>query len=350
MTPSPPIVSREVRLASRPAGRPETSNFVIVARTLEEPRQGQVLVENLFMSVDPYMRGRMEDRPSYVPPFEIGQPLDGAAIGRVLMSRADGVDEGDVVLHRYGWREKIVAPAKAFTKVDPTLAPLPAYLGVLGMTGLTAYVGLLDIGALKEGDTVFVSAAAGAVGSIVCQIARIKGCRVVGSAGSAEKVEWLTRVARVDAAINYRTTTALTAALRDAAPSGVDVYFDNVGDSHLEAALSAMNAHGRVVLCGMIAQYNATAAPCAPRNLARAIGKRLTLRGFIVGDHNERRNAFLGDMSGWLRDGQVQAEETILRGIDAAPNAFIGLFGGENMGKMIVQLASAQEHVPSHAP
>lgn len=334
-------VSREVRLASRPTGRPDASNFVIAGRTLGEPKPGEALVENLFMSVDPYMRGRMEDRPSYVPPFAIGQPLDGSAIGRVLVSRSESLAEGDVVLHGYGWREKVVASAKAFTKVDPALVPLPAYLGALGMTGLTAYVGLLDVGALKEGDTVFVSAAAGAVGSIVCQIAHLRKCRVIGSAGTDGKVEWLTRVARADAAINYKTAASLTAALRAAAPAGIDVYFDNVGGTHLEAALSVLNPRGRVVLCGMIAQYNATEAPCAPRNLALAIGKRLTMRGFIVSDHADRRTAFLADMSGWLADGQIRAAETIVQGIESAPTAFIGLFGGENTGKMIVQTAPA---------
>ncbi len=341
MTPASSRTSREIRLASRPAGRPDAGNFVVVEKALDEPRPGEVLVENLFMSVDPYMRGRMTDRPSYVPPFVIGQPLDGAAVGRVLLSRSDSFAAGDIVTHGFGWRERVVAPARALTKIDPVAAPLPAYLGVLGMTGLTAYVGLLDIGALKEGDTVFVSAAAGAVGSIVCQIARIKGCRVVGSAGSDQKTEWLTRVARVDAAINYKTAPRLSAALREAAPGGVDVYFDNVGGEHLEAALSVMNSHGRVVLCGMIAQYNTEEASCAPRNLALAIGKRLTLRGLIVTDHLERRAAFLTDMTAWLADRSITAEETIVQGIDAAPSAFIGLLAGENIGKMIVQLAPA---------
>ena len=329
---------REVRLARRPVGRPALSDFEIAEVTLGEPKVGEVLVENLFMSVDPYMRGRLDDRPSYVPPFKIGQPLDGAAIGRVLVSRSSVLAEGDCVLHRYGWRECVVAPASEFAKIDSSLAPLPAYLGALGMTGLTAYVGLLDIGALNEGDTVFVSAAAGAVGSIAVQIARIKGCTVIGSAGSRQKVEWLESVVGVSAAFNYKATNNPARTLRDLAPKGISVYFDNVGGAQLEAALAAMNPRGRVVLCGMIGQYNATEPPCAPRNLAAAIGKRLTMRGFIVSDHEDRRSAFLADMVRWIADGRIKWEETVFDGIESAPAAFLGLFDGDNIGKMIVRV------------
>jgi NADPH-dependent curcumin reductase CurA len=330
--------SREVRLAARPKGEPAPSDFAIVAVVLDEPKEGEVLVENSYMSVDPYMRGRMSDQPSYVPPFQINKPLDGSAVGRVLVSRSETLAEGDYVLHRYGWRERVVAPATEFAKIDPTLAPVRLYLSVFGMTGLTAYVGLLDIAALRGDETVFVSAAAGAVGSIACQIARIKGCRVIGSAGSKEKVEWLERVARVAAAFDYKTTDDLEAMVKRLAPKGIDVYFDNVGGEHLEAAIACMNREGRVALCGMISGYNAIAPSCAPRNLHLAIGKRLTLRGFIVGDHANRRAAFLLDMSRWLADGEIKFEETIFRGIEAAPQAFIAMLNGKNMGKMIVEL------------
>ena len=340
-TPDRTRSSREVHLARRPKGRPVLSDFEIVTVTLDEPKAGEALIENLYMSVDPYMRGRMSDRPSYVPPFQIGSPLDGSAVGRVLVSRSDALAEGDHVLHRYGWRERVIAPAQDFEKIDPALAPVRAYLGVLGMTGLTAYVGLLDIGALREGETVFVSAAAGAVGSIACQIARIRKCAVIGSAGSEKKVEWLERVAQVRGAFNYKKTGDLAGTVGILAPEGVDVYFDNVGGDHLEAALTNMKRRGRVVLCGMIGQYNASEPACAPRNLALAIGKRLTLRGFIVSDHADRRAAFLADMSGWLSEGQIQSEETIFHGIGAAPQAFIALFDGENLGKMIVELTPA---------
>lgn len=336
--PSHTSSSREVHLASRPTGRPQPSDFSLVTVAVDEPKEGEVLVENLYMSVDPYMRARMSDRPSYVPPFEIGKPLDGSAVGRVLVSRSDALAEGDHVLHGYGWRERVVAPARAFEKVDPTLAPVRAYLGVLGMTGLAAYVGLLDIGALKEGDTVFVSAAAGAVGSVACQIARIKGCTVIGSAGSERKLQWLKAVAKVSDAIDYKATGDLAGTLRTLAPRGVDVYFDNVGGDHLEAALTNMNRGGRIVLCGMIGQYNASQPPCAPHNLALAIGKRITLRGFIVGDHADRRAAFLSDARRWLKEGKMQVEETVFHGIAAAPDALIALFDGENTGKMIVEL------------
>ena len=332
--------SREVRLAKRPAGTPTADIFEIAAVEMREPAEGEVLVENLFMSVDPYMRGRMEERKSYVPPFNIGEVLNGSAVGRVVQSRGTALSEGDIVLHGFGWREHVTASASKFTKFDPGPAPLQAYLGVLGMTGLTAYVGLLDIGAVKEGDTVFVSAAAGAVGSIVCQIARIKNCRVIASAGSPEKIAWLTRVAGATDAFNYKTTDNPTQALRELAPNGIDVYFDNVGGAQLEAALAAMNPRGRVVMCGMIGQYNATEAPCAPRNLVLAIGKRLSMRGFLVTDHEDRRAAFLLDMSHWLADGRIHSEETMFEGIESAPVAFIGLFRGENTGKMIVRLAT----------
>jgi NADPH-dependent curcumin reductase CurA len=332
-------VSREIRLASRPNGRPVPSDFEIATVALDEPIVGEVLVDNLYMSVDPYMRGRMSDRPRYVPPFEIDRVLDGAAVGRVLVSRSDALAEGDYVLHQYGWRERVVAPASSFAKIDPTIAPVHAYLGGLGMTGLTAYVGLLEIGALRAGETVFVSAAAGAVGSAACQIARIMGCHVIGSAGSDAKVEWLQEVAGVDGAFNYKKTQDLAGTLGSHAPRGVDVYFDSVGGEHLEAALTRMNRRGRVVLCGMIGDYNASEPSCAPRNLALAIGKRLTLRGFIVSDHADRRGAFLADMSRWLADGQMQFQETIFHGLDAAPEAFIALFDGANMGKTIVELS-----------
>ena len=339
-TPRSTTSSREVRLARRPEGRPEPGDFSIATVTLDAPAEGEVLVQNQYMSVDPYMRGRMSDRRSYVPPFEIGKPLDGSAVGRVLVSRSDALTEGDTVLHRFGWRERVVAAATQFTRIDPSSAPVRAHLGVLGMTGFTAYVGLQHIGALAAGETVFVSAAAGAVGSVACQIARIMGCTVVGSAGSAKKVEWLKGVAKVDGAFDYTATDDLVGTLRALAPQGVDVYFDNVGGDHLEAALASMNRGGRVVLCGMIGQYNAKEPPCAPRNLVLAIGKRITLRGFIVGDHADRRAAFLTDMSRWLGEGAMQSEETIFHGLDAAAAAFIALFDGENTGKMIVDLTA----------
>ena len=335
------FTGREVRLAARPQGWPTTDDFAIAEVTVGAPADGQVVVRNLFMSVDPYMRGRMNDVKSYVPPFRLGEPLEGAAIGEVVASASDRVPVGATVLHGLGWRDHALVDAARVRVVDPAAAPtLSAYLGVLGMTGLTAYVGLLDIARFTEGDTVFVSGAAGAVGSIAGQIARLRGAkRVVGSAGSAEKVAHLVGDLGFDAAFNYRDAP-VRQQLRAAAPDGIDVYFDNVGGDHLEAAISALRQYGRVALCGAIAQYNETEPAGAPRNLALAIGKELNLRGFIVGNHGDRMPAFAAEMAGWLRDGRIHWQETVVEGgVERAPEAFLGLLRGENTGKMVVRLA-----------
>ncbi|WFF06251.1 NADP-dependent oxidoreductase [Micromonospora sp. WMMD1076] len=330
-------VNREIHLASRPDGWPTPENFRLVTTEVPTPGPGQVVVRNRFMSVDPYMRGRMNDVESYVPPFALDAPLDGGAIGEVVAGEASGVKPGDTVLHGLGWREYALVDAKGVRKVDPGLAPVTAYLGVLGMTGLTAYAGLLDVAAMKPGETVFVSGAAGAVGSMVGQIAKLRGAgRVIGSAGSAAKVERLTALG-FDAAFDYHDGP-VHKQLKAAAPDGVDVYFDNVGGDHLEAAIGAMNLHGRAAVCGMIAQYNATEPPAAPRNLALVIGKRLTLRGFLVGDHGHLREQFVQEVAGWLREGRLSYDETIVDGIEQAPEAFLGLLRGENLGKMLVRL------------
>ena len=332
------VTSREIRLRSRPHGIPTADNFALVSIDLPAPSEGQVLVRNRFISVDPYMRGRMRDTRSYTPPFALDEPLTGGAVGEVVSSASDQFAQGDFVLHMLGWREYALVDARGLTKVDPSLAPLQSYLGVLGMPGMTAYVGLLDIGKPQPGETVFVSGAAGAVGSQVCQIAKIQGCRVVGTAGSAAKTRWLEEVAGVDAAINYKATSNLRRALKQACPDGIDVYFENVGGVHLEAALQYMNNFGRIAVCGMISMYNATSAQPGPANLALMIGRRLLMQGFIVSDHPERRDDFLRDVSGWMREGKLKWEETILEGIEHAPEAFIGLFHGENLGKMLVRV------------
>jgi NADPH-dependent curcumin reductase CurA len=330
--------SREIHLKSRPVGLPSERDFELVAVPIPSLRSGKVLVRNLYMSVDPYMRGRMIDQPSYVTPFPLGQPLDGGCIGQVVESHSGTLPVGDYVLGRKGWREYYVSDGADLTKIDPTLAPPQAYLGVLGMPGLTAYVGLLDIGQPEIGNTVFVSAAAGAVGSVVCQIATLKGCRVVGSTGSADKVRWLQEVAGVDAAFNYKEVDSLAAEVGRHCPRGIDVYFENVGDAHLEAALEHMNMRGRIALCGMISQYNDTTAPSGPRNLRLAVRKRLTLKGFIVSDHSDRQPQFYADMAAWIADGRIKWQETITDGLENAPKAFLGLFRGENTGKMLVSL------------
>ncbi|RQX12039.1 NADP-dependent oxidoreductase [Micromonospora arida] len=328
--------NREIHLASRPQGWPTEDTFRLVETEVPTPGPGQIVVRNQYMSVDPYMRGRMNDVKSYVPPFALDAVLDGAAIGEVVASEAADIAVGTTVLHGLGWREYALLDAAAARPVDPTIAPVSAYLSVLGMIGLTAYAGLLEVAAMKPGETVFVSAAAGAVGSLVGQIAKLKGAgRVIGSAGSPAKVERL-RALGFDAAFDYHD--GVRESLRAAAPDGVDVYFDNVGGDHLEAAISAMNLHGRAAICGMISQYNATEPSAAPRNLALVIGKRLTLRGFLVNDHNDVRAAFVRDVSGWLRDGTLSYDETIVDGIENAPSAFLGLLRGDNLGKMLVRV------------
>lgn len=333
-------VSREVRLKTRPVGLPKESDFELAEVTVGAPGENEVLVKNIYMSVDPYMRGRMIDRKSYSAPFEVGEVMAGGAVGEVLESRADGFEVGDHVLSMNGWRERFLSAGDALRKVDRNLAPLSAYLGVLGMPGLTAYVGLEDIGKPEPGQTVFVSGAAGAVGSAACQIAKAKGCRVVGSAGSKDKVDWLQDEAGVDVALNYRTVDNLRAALLEACPDGIDVYFDNVGGDHLEAALWGMNDYGRIIACGSISTYNATEPQPGPSNLFQMIGKRLLWKGFIVSDHADQFPAFAQAMGAWIAEGKVVWRETVHEGIEKAPQAFMGLFSGGNMGKMIVRLAA----------
>ena len=329
----------EIRLASRPHGWPTPENFALVAVDVPDPGPGQVLIRNTYMSVDPYMRGRMNDVPSYVPPFQVDKALDGGALGEVIASNSDRVRVGDTVMHGYGWRDLVVLDDKRVRVMDARGVPSPSVLlGALGMPGLTAYVGLLDIAAFQPGETVFVSGAAGAVGSMVGQIAKLRGAaRVVGSAGSAEKVDYCVNKLGYDAAFNYRDGRVKDL-LRDAAPDGIDVYFDNVGGDHLTAAIFSLKRNGRVALCGAIDQYNATAPVAGPPNLALAVGKRLTLRGYIVSDHESRMPDFLAEARVWLRDGKLACDDTIVDGLAKAPEAFIGLLRGENTGKMVVRL------------
>ncbi|MGU3435841.1 NADP-dependent oxidoreductase [Actinomycetes bacterium M1A6_2h] len=331
--------STQIQLVSRPTGWPTADNFRTVEVDLPELASGQVRVKNEFISVDPYMRGRMNDVRSYIPPFGIDETMTGGAVGRVLESTADGIAVGDVVSHNYGWRDVVQENGDGFRVVQEIPGvPLSAYLGILGMTALTAYVGLLDIAEMKEGDAVFVSGAAGAVGSAVGQIARLKGAsRVIGSAGSAEKVELLTGKYGFDAAFNYKDG-AVRKQLSAAAPDGIDVYFDNVGGDHLEAALASFNDGGRAALCGAISVYNNTEAPAGPKNMANIISRGLTLRGFTVGGYFDRMPAFAAQMSEWLRNGDVVFDETVVDGIDHAVDAFFAMMKGENTGKMVVRV------------
>ncbi|MFJ5223573.1 NADP-dependent oxidoreductase [Streptomyces sp. NPDC088400] len=333
-----PESGRAWYLVARPHGWPEPADVALREVPVTEPGEGRILIRNLHFSVDPYMRGRMNDVKSYTAPFRLDQPMDGGAVGVVIASRAEGFAVGDHVLHGLGWREYAEFPAEHGTKVDASLAPLSAYLGVLGMTGLTAYAGLFRTASFKEGDVVFVSGAAGAVGSQVGQMARLKGAsRVIGSAGSDEKVKLLTEGYGFDAAFNYKNGPVRDQ-LKEAAPDGIDVYFDNVGGDHLEAALSSFNVHGRATLCGAIAQYNSTEPPAGPRNLALAIGKRLRLQGMLVGDHFDLKEQFVEDVAGWLASGELKYNETSVKGIENGFDAFLGLLRGDNAGKMIVTL------------
>lgn len=331
--------TREVRLVARPHGRPDPACFELAEAELPAPGDGEVLVRNIFMSVDPYMRGRMNDAKSYAPPFALGEAMTGGAVGEVTESRSPALRPGDLVLHQYGWREHVVAPAGEFRTVTAVEGvPLSAYLGVLGMPGLTAYTGLLDVAGMKAGDTVFVSGAAGAVGSLVGQIARLRGAaRVIGSAGSDEKVAHLTGPLGFDAAFNYKSGRVRDL-LRAAAPDGIDVYFDNVGGDHLEAAIDAFRLHGRAAICGMISAYNAVEPPPGPRNLTMLIGKRLTLRGFLVADHYDRFGDFAREVGGWIREDKIKFAETVYDGLDNAVAAFLDMLRGANTGKMIVRL------------
>ncbi|MGD1217573.1 MULTISPECIES: NADP-dependent oxidoreductase [Streptomyces] len=337
-TPQLPAVSREWQLVSRPVGWPQADDFALVEAEVRQPGEGEVLVRNAFLSVDPYMRGRMSAAKSYTAPFELGKTMQGGAVGEVIASGAEGIAPGDHVLHFGGWREYATVSAKQAVKVDPAAAPLSTYLGVLGMTGLTAYAGLLRTASFKEGDSVFVSGAAGAVGSQVGQIARLKGAsRVIGSAGSDEKVKLLVEEYGFDAAFNYKNGP-VAEQLRAAAPDGVDVYFDNVGGDHLEAAIGSLNVNGRIAVCGMISIYNNTEPAPGPKNLARLIQTRGRIEGFLVSDHYDLQSQFVQEVGPWVASGQLKYRETVVEGIENNLEAFFGVLRGDNIGKMIVKL------------
>jgi NADPH-dependent curcumin reductase CurA len=324
-------VSREVVLAARPAGEPRESDFELREADERKPADGEVAVRNVFVSVDPYMRSRMTGVRTYISGFEVGDVVDGQAVGRVVASRHAGYANGDWVLSRLGWREQGVVGGDKLRKLDPELAPPSTALGVLGMPGLTSWVGLVDIGRVREGETIWVSGAAGAVGSIAAQIAKLKGLRVIGSVGSPAKVEWLESLGIE--AYDYNATSA-----KDALADGIDVYFDNVGDKHLESALFALRPFGRVIACGAISRYNDEGPQPGPRNLQLIVTKRLRVEGFIVTDHMDRYGAFLEEVGPWVHDGKLVYRETIVEGIERVPGAFAGLFRGDNIGKMLVRV------------
>ncbi|CAL9485533.1 Putative NADP-dependent oxidoreductase YfmJ [Nocardiopsis dassonvillei] len=331
------VRTREIHLAARPAAEPGPEHFALVETELPAPAEGQVLVRNTWMSVDPYMRGRMDDAPSYIPPFEIGRPLEGSAVGEVVASRVEGIPVGATVSHFLGWREHSLVDAAGAVVLDVARIPASAYLGPLGTTGLTAYLALTDTAPVRPGDTVYISAAAGAVGSVAARVARDLGAgRIIGSAGGPEKTRLLLEEFGYDAAVDRRRG-GLAARLAEAAPDGVDVYLDSVGGDHLAAALEVMNPGGRVALIGAVGEYN-DAEPAPGPNLYRAATKEVSLRGMLVGNHLDRFPEFHARAVPWLLDGTLRTRETVVDGLEEAPGALRGVLSGANTGKMLVRL------------
>ncbi|NGZ77345.1 NADP-dependent oxidoreductase [Saccharibacillus alkalitolerans] len=324
-------------LASRPDGMPTRENFELKTEELEAPKDGEITVETLYLSVDPYMRGRMNDTKSYAKPYEIGGTFGGGAVGRVIESRHASHKEGDIVQGGWGWQTHAAVNGDHVVPVDPDLAPVQSSIGALGMPGLTAYFGLLDIGQPKEGETVVVSGAGGAVGMIVGQIAKIKGARVVGISGSEEKNRYLSEELGFDAVVNYKTES-LGEALERACPDGVDVYFDNVGGEVSDAVFLLLNSNARIPLCGQISQYNVSDPEPGPRFLPLLLTRTALVKGFLVGQYQQRFGEAIPEMAGWMREGKLKYRENIIEGFDNAPEAFFGLFTGENLGKQLVKV------------
>ena len=339
-----PATTKEIHLVDYPTGAPTTDLYEIKEVPLRGPEENEVTIRAVWMSVDPYMRGRMNPHvKSYIPPFQKGEALDGGVVGQVIATKSDRFSIGDYVVgFNGGWREYFTGPAAAYTKVDPGLAPLSAYLGVLGMPGMTAWAGMSQILKPNEGDTLFVSGAAGAVGSLVGQIGKIKGCKVIGTAGSKEKCDWLTSdEVGYDVALNYKDyadSKALTKALAEHAPKGIDCYFENVGGMHLEAAMNVIGFGGRIALCGMIAQYNNTTPEPGPNNMTNLIGRGVLMQGFIVSNYMDKTPDFIREVGPWLAQGKIKFRETVYEGLEKAPEAFAGLFKGENFGKAVVRV------------
>jgi NADPH-dependent curcumin reductase CurA len=329
-------ISREIRLVARPRGVPDEDLFELAETPIPDPGEGQILVRNAYFSVDPYMRPRMNDVRSYVAPFTLGEAMTGGAVGQVAASRNPSFQDGDWVLHGLGWREWALSDGHGVRKIDTGDEPISTSLGVLGMPGFTAYYGLFELGEPEPGEAVFVSGAAGAVGSAAGQMAKIAGCTVLGCAGSAEKVAWLHDLG-FDHAFDYREST-LRDAVAAGAPDGIDIYFDNVGGEQLEAAIGALRTRGRVVACGSIARYNDVEASTGPRNMFMVVTKRLRIQGYIISDHYAGFPEFLERAREWVRDGRLRYRETVVEGIENAPKAFLGLFRGENIGKMLVKV------------
>ncbi len=332
-------MNRQILLVKRPIGIPDESCFKLVTSAMIQPMNGQVLLRTRFLSVDPYMRGRMNDRKSYVPAFQLNEVLNGGVVGEVIESKSNNFVKGDFVVGNLGWQDYSIAGEKEMRKINLEIAPVSTALGLLGMPGLTAYFGLLDIGKPKQDETVVVSGAAGAVGTIVGQIARIHGCRVVGIAGSDKKIRYLIDELGFDAAINYRTVPNLRKALKEACPYGVDIYFDNVGGDISDAVISLINNNARIPLCGQISLYNETKIPTGPRIQPQLLTHSALMKGFLVHNYSDRFEEGIRQLAGWMKEKKLKYVETIVEGLENAPKAFIGLFAGENLGKQIVKVS-----------
>ena len=330
--------TQQIILTSRPIGSPRLNNFDLEEVQLPELQKNEVLLKYICYSVDPYMRGRMNDRKSYVPPFQVGQPLEGGAVAKVEASKSDLFKPGDIVSGGLPWRTRTVFPAERLEKIKESGVPLSYYLGILGMPGLTAYVGLMDIGKPKPGETVVISGAAGAVGIIVGQIAKIQGARVIGIAGSDEKINLLKEEYGFDEAINYKTSPNIKAAISQLCPNGVDVYFDNVGGDISDGVIRNINFHGRIPLCGQISLYNSSRYPSGPRLQPILLTRSVLMQGFIVSDYEHRFPEAIQQLTQWLKEGRLKYHETVIHGFDQLPSALLGLFEGENTGKMIVKI------------
>ena len=321
-----------------PMGNPSLSHFDLKSETISLKNDDEVLVANKWISVDPYMRARMTERKNYKPPFEIGKPMEGTAIGEIIESKSNNFKKGDFVLSEFGWRDNFITNSESLKKINPINVPIQTYLGPLGFTGHTAYIGLFRIAKIKPKQTILVSSAAGSVGSTVCQIAKILGCKVIASTGSDEKVEWLKKEIGVDHAFNYKKIDNLVLHFKDICPEGFDIYFDNVGGDFLEAAIFRMKNFGRIVICGRISQMNATSPGEGLKNMAHVLVKRLTIKGFLIFDHYDDYKDFENDMSNWVINKKIKWRETIVEGIENSPQAFLDLLNGKNIGKMIVKI------------
>jgi hypothetical protein len=333
------MTNRQYRLAARPVGLPKASDFQLAEAEAGEPGEGEVLVRVLYASLDPAMRGWITDRPSYIPPVGIGEVMRALGVGEVVASSFPGIEPGEHVVGMLGIQQYAQAPGAGLIRVDPSIAPLPVFIGTLGMPGMTAYFGLLDIGRPQEGETVVVSAAAGAVGSIVGQIAKLKGCRVVGIAGGAEKCAYILQELGFDAAIDYKSED-VGAALADHCPDGIDIYFDNVGGEILDAALTRLARGARVIICGAISQYNATGPMRGPANYLSLLVNSASMTGFVVSNYYSRYGEGIAEMAGWLSSGKLVSREDIVTGIENFPSALLRLFSGENNGKQVLQIAA----------